>query len=727
MTSSPVPPAGTSTEFRSAIPRTLSLLQTSTKSSAVPAAVDTEVVELRDMAPSALPAELDLKDDIMKLAITGDEVAIRELLDSGKATATHTDADGITPLHWAAINNRYAVVKLLLDRGADPNAHGGENDATPAMWAAQRGHYYVVHLLISYGADGNMVDSSGYNLLHLATFDGNVFLLTIVLHAGVPVDSRDPNQHTPLMWAGYKGFPACVDLFLRWGADIHAVDDSGLSALHWALVRGNYSCIERLVEYGADRFLPTHEGKVPATVAAELKTEKAWHDALEECGYDINANPINPPNTILGFQVADKDAVLRRFFFLWPTVEIIVIVMILAALPWFLGIPSALAVGTMMHVLGSKALRWAKPGEKAMHKTPYLAGIFAGTAFWVAVRYLWRIFTNTFTTVPISNLLFIILFTTAIYFYFKAMNMDPGFVPKPTGLAEQKHVVGTLIGEWKYDAQNFCTQCMIRRPLRSKHCRACDRCVARHDHHCPWIFNCVGARNHRHFLVYVAALELGIALLLRIAWIHFSFADDTGFICSDLTSPRICSLLRYDSYTFLITIWAAFQLTWVTMLIFVQLFQIARAKTTYESMHQSSYNHHSPHHHHGHGNPHSHNSTIDPAPHSHIPHTPFFRRITKILGIDAFITTAKTAPHGHGNLNRAKRNPYQSKRGVRGNCEDFWGGDWKDGMKGTINGEKVDWGHVYEIPRFGIRMVQGDRAAERGIEEERVGLMEGER
>lgn len=296
------------------------------------------------------------------------------------------------------------MVKLLLDRGADPNAHGGESDATPAMWAAQRGHYYIVNLLLTRGADPGMVDSSGYNLLHLATFDGNVFLLVIILHAGVPVDSRDPNQHTSLMWAAYKGYPACVDLFLRWGADIHAVDDAGFNALHWALVRGNYGCIERLVEYGVDRFLPTLEGKTPATVAAELKTERAWHDALEECGYDKNANAIHPPNTILGFQVADKDAALRKFFFLWPTVEIFLVVTIFATLPWFLGIPSGLAVGAGLHILGSKALRWAKPGEKAVHKTPYLAGIFAGTAFWVAVRYIWRILPSP--SVPLPHIIF---------------------------------------------------------------------------------------------------------------------------------------------------------------------------------------------------------------------------------------------------------------------------------------------------------------------------------
>jgi len=47
----------------------------------------------------------------------------------------------------------------------------------------------------------------------------------------------------------------------------------------------------------------------------------------------------------------------------------------------------------------------------------------------------------------------------------------------------------------------FCEQCKHPRPERSHHCKVCDCCVLRMDHHCPLIGNCVGWRNHKYYVL----------------------------------------------------------------------------------------------------------------------------------------------------------------------------------------------------------------------------------
>ncbi|KAJ7161116.1 DHHC palmitoyltransferase-domain-containing protein [Mycena filopes] len=46
----------------------------------------------------------------------------------------------------------------------------------------------------------------------------------------------------------------------------------------------------------------------------------------------------------------------------------------------------------------------------------------------------------------------------------------------------------------------WCSRCSIVKPYRAHHCRICGTCILKFDHHCPWIGQCVGARNHKFFL-----------------------------------------------------------------------------------------------------------------------------------------------------------------------------------------------------------------------------------
>ena len=61
-------------------------------------------------------------------------------------------------------------------------------------------------------------------------------------------------------------------------------------------------------------------------------------------------------------------------------------------------------------------------------------------------------------------------------------------------------------------AKTICPFCRIKRPARVHHCTACNHCVFKYDHHCPWIRNCVGARTLGLFYLFLALLLAALTI-----------------------------------------------------------------------------------------------------------------------------------------------------------------------------------------------------------------------
>ncbi|KAH7121258.1 palmitoyltransferase-like protein akr1 [Dendryphion nanum] len=687
-----------------------------------------EMADLTDKKPN-----LPIEDDIMQLARLGEIKAIEKLFNSGKFDATYTDSQGITPLHWAAINNHYALCDFLIRNHANVNAKGGDAVATPVLWAAKRCHYYIVNLLLEHGADPLLTDDQGFNLLHSATLDGNVFQLVLLLHQDIPVDIPDSQAHTALMWAAYKGYPSCVDLFLRWGANVYATDDQGFTALHWALVKGSQGSIQKLIEYGADRFAKNNDGKTPAMTAEEMNTKREWLRALAEAGYKKDGTPMEFPIP----WIKDTRFFLSRFIFFWPFLIILSAIYLLSHYPIYIGVPLALCISYGLQWAAQQLLRWAPSNMRSIHHTPFLAGIFSGTLFWVGVRWLMTIVPWTIREHFLLNVLFGIFFGLTAYFYFFTMAADPGFVPKYASRSASKTVIDELMDVRQFDENHFCVNCMVRKPLRSKHCKRCERCVAKTDHHCPWVNNCVANNNHRHFLFYILFLELGVLTWVRLILAYLEIVPSPKDVECNILTDDLCEILHKDPFTIVLSTWAAFQLTWVTMLLFVQLIQIARNLTTYESMR-------------GHLNSHTTADAINSfvttgdtsqdvasgsaptngfgsgqdigdAPARKKPKHSIWDQWKRLLGLDTFVATALQGSQAN-NPRRNRGNPFS--RGVITNCKDFFldGApvfNKKESGYARLGGERVDYTRLYEIPKMRYQR-SGGRYEEVAGEEEGV-------
>ena len=79
-----------------------------------------------------------------------------------------------------------------------------------------------------------------------------------------------------------------------------------------------------------------------------------------------------------------------------------------------------------------------------------------------------------------------------------------------------------------FEQLRYCSKCSKYKPDRCHHCRVCNSCVLRMDHHCPWIANCVGFRNHKYFflLVLYSALNCWFIVVTMASTVYRAGIDE---------------------------------------------------------------------------------------------------------------------------------------------------------------------------------------------------------
>nr|XP_017526509.1 palmitoyltransferase ZDHHC12 isoform X1 [Manis javanica] len=114
-------------------------------------------------------------------------------------------------------------------------------------------------------------------------------------------------------------------------------------------------------------------------------------------------------------------------------------------------------------------------------------------------------------------LAFLLLVLGSLLLYLAVSLMDPGYVNiQPQAQEEAKEEQTAMVPQ--VIPLRRCRYCLLLQPLRARHCRECRRCVRRYDHHCPWMENCVGERNHPLFVAYLAVQLVVLLWGLYLAW-----------------------------------------------------------------------------------------------------------------------------------------------------------------------------------------------------------------
>lgn len=517
-----------------------------------------------------------INKDALFASNIGDFTLLKKFIEEENVDVNTKGEDDLTCLHWAAYKNHVEIVKYLIQKGAIVDAVTKKEGHTPLMWACISGCIKVVFILLKNGADMHKVDHRGYNVVHHAVQYNQNVVAHYLIEKGIPVEARDNDGHTALLWAAYTNHEDSVRYLLSKGSSINSTDNGGCTALHWAAAKGNLQVVKALLQVtNIDVAARDKEGLTPAQGAERklhFKVAKLLKEAERIRVVGNNSTSTQPKN------LNEKQLQLLWFFVAFMGIQYFFFVM--TNFPSFL-LGLIIVIGTMYFLKYLLGHMWLDLN----HRNPTWVGVVA-SAYSLSVYAYW---TNIYYVANVGSLeiaFFVVMNFVYVYLYIKLVFGDPGFIRKQSASRnEWKEYLISL--EHDEPLPQFCLSCMVRKPLRAKHCRSCNECVVRFDHHCGWINNCVGAKNHVPFLIDLILVILNHIFFIRVCSLALgSIHDAPNFFPINKsigyyyeTEPLIVLLIFFHSVN----------VFWQAWLLYSLLQGVRKNETTNEVLNGSRY------------------------------------------------------------------------------------------------------------------------------------------
>jgi len=161
------------------------------------------------------------RSPVADAAMAKDPAKVRSLLKTG-VDVNASQGDGMTALHWAAMNGDGALTEMLLVAGANVRATTRIGGFTALHLAAQAGRDAAVPALVKAGAPLDARTGTGATALMLAAASGNAALVDALAAAGAALDlTETAHGQTALMFAAAGGRAEAVKALLARGAKVN--------------------------------------------------------------------------------------------------------------------------------------------------------------------------------------------------------------------------------------------------------------------------------------------------------------------------------------------------------------------------------------------------------------------------------------------------------------------------------------------------------------------------
>ena len=164
-------------------------------------------------------ASIQAASPVADAAMKGDAATVRTLVRQG-ADVNAAQPDGMTALHWAALNGDLKMAEVLLVAGATTEALTRVGGYTPLHLASSRGHAPVVARLLEAGSKPKAVTATGVQAIHLAAQAGSADAIRFLIDRGADPNERDTTHgRTALVFAASQNRLEAMRMLIEKGAN----------------------------------------------------------------------------------------------------------------------------------------------------------------------------------------------------------------------------------------------------------------------------------------------------------------------------------------------------------------------------------------------------------------------------------------------------------------------------------------------------------------------------
>ena len=305
----------------------------------------------------------------------------------------------------------------------------------------------------------NKKNSKGYNALLYSAFRGNLEIFNKLMENGADISITNSSGLNVLHLAAQGNYPNIIIFAIeKYKFDINSKDVKGNSALHWAVYSNSKETVDYLIYYNIDINLKDNDGDT----ALQIAMRKGNHFLVKRIRDDfsglLNGNELEDDKNKTN---ENSDALNQSDIF-------------------------------SLKYLMNKLM-----GENSKNSQSSRFLIIISVLEGINQIIILFGYCNYF-----MSMVFFILFSMLLFFYFATSKSDPGHI-----LNECINSL-TLLAQQGEDMKSICPWCINYIEKTTHHCFLCKKCIRYQQFHDIFVNNCIGKYN---FSLYISFLYfLGI-------------------------------------------------------------------------------------------------------------------------------------------------------------------------------------------------------------------------